>query len=189
MQKKRCGWVKLNDETYVAYHDKEWGVPLYDERDLFELFCLETQAAGLSWLTVLKKRVSYKKAFANFDLETVANFTCKDVEKIMQMDVIKNRAKIEAIIHNAKLFQTIQQEYGSISDFFWNYVDNKPIINKIKDYKTSPTSSPISDALTKELKKRGFKFVGTITIYAFMQACGMINDHEESCWCKQELRR
>lgn len=188
MHKRRCGWVKLNDETYINYHDKEWGIPLYEPRAMFELFCLETQAAGLSWLTVLKKRETYRKAFANFDLKSVANFTCKDVDEIMQKDVIKNRKKIEAIIHNAKLFEQIQKECGSISDFFWSYVDNKPIVNKIEDYKTSPTSSSISDALTKELKTRGFKFVGTITIYAFMQACGMINDHEESCWCKKRVK-
>lgn len=185
MNKTRCGWVKLNDETYVNYHDKEWGTPLHDERDLFELFSLETQAAGLSWLTVLKKREAYKKAFANFDLKQVVNFTCKDVEEIMQQDVIKNRAKIEAIINNAKLFQEIQKEYGSISKFFWAYVDNTPIVNVITNYKDAPTTSLLSDTLTKDLKKKGFKFVGSVTIYSFMQACGMINDHEEDCWCKK----
>ncbi|DAB33395.1 MAG TPA: DNA-3-methyladenine glycosylase I [Sulfurospirillum sp. UBA12182] len=185
MQKKRCGWVKLSDEEYVRYHDEEWGVPLKDERALFELFSLETQAAGLSWLTVLKKRENYRKAFANFDLKAVSSFTCKEVDAIMQMDVIKNRAKIEAIINNAKLFLHVQKEYGSITKFFWDFVGGKPIINEVLDYKTAPCKSEISDALTKELKKRGFKFVGSVTIYAFMQACGMINDHEESCFCKK----
>lgn len=184
MQKKRCGWVKLNDEEYIRYHDEEWGVPLRDERALFELFSLETQAAGLSWLTVLKKRENYRKAFANFDLKAVSSFTCKEVDTIMQMDVIKNRAKIEAIINNAKLFLHVQKEYGSITKFFWGFVGGVPIINEVLDYKTAPCKSEISDALTKELKKRGFKFVGSVTIYAFMQACGMINDHEESCFCK-----
>jgi len=183
---KRCGWVKLSDETYIAYHDEEWGKPLHDERDLFELFSLETQAAGLSWLTVLKKRDSYRKAFENFDLEKVTNLTCKDIEQIMHMDVIRLRSKLEAIVNNAKLFIEIQKEFGSIDKFFWGFVDFQPIISQYDDYKNAPTSSTISDSLTKDLKKRGFKFIGTITIYAFMQACGMINDHETSC-CKREI--
>ncbi|MBE0491238.1 MAG: DNA-3-methyladenine glycosylase I [Sulfurospirillum sp.] len=181
MQKKRCAWVKNNDATYVVYHDEEWGVPLFNERGLFELFSLETQAAGLSWLTVLKKRESYRSAFANFDIATVAGFTCREVDAIMQMNIIKNRAKIEAIIHNAKLFLHVQKEYGSLVKFFWGFVGGKPIVNSVEDYKIAPCSSPISDAITKELKKRGFKFIGTITIYAFMQACGMVNDHEHNC--------
>jgi DNA-3-methyladenine glycosylase I len=177
----RCSWVKSGDITYENYHDKEWGKPLHDDRALFELFSLETQAAGLSWLTILKKRQSYKEVFADFDLTKVASFTCKDIESIMQADIIKNRKKIEALIHNAKLFVKIKKEFGSIDKYFWSFVDFQPIVNDVVDCKQAPTTSPISDALTKDLKKRGFKFVGSVTIYAFMQACGMVNDHENGC--------
>ena len=184
MKKVRCGWVKAGDKTYEDYHDNEWGKPLHDDKALFELFSLETQAAGLSWLTVLKKREGYRKAFANFELEKVASFTCKDEERIMEEgEVIKNRAKIKAIINNAKLFLRIKEEFGSIDNFLWSYVKHKPIVNHLENYKDGATTSPISDQLTKDLKKRGFKFVGSVTIYAFMQACGMINEHEKSCWC------
>jgi DNA-3-methyladenine glycosylase I len=181
----RCGWVKLSDPVYVAYHDEEWGKPLYEDRALFELFCLETQSAGLSWLTVLKKREGYRKAFAHFDLDVVASFGSVDVERILQEgEVIKSRPKLEAIIHNAKCCQRILTEFGSLRSYFWNYVEGKTIVNEVLDYKTAPCTSPISDALTKDLKKRGFKFIGSTTIYAFMQACGMVNDHENSCGWK-----
>jgi len=177
----RCGWVKTGDATYEAYHDLEWGKPLHEERALFELFSLETQAAGLSWLTVLKKREAYREAFAGFDLDVVAGFTCKDVERILHTDVIKHPKKIEAIIHNATLFLDIRQEFGSLDEYFWSFVNHAPLLNDVPDYKTAPTTSPLSDALTRDLKKRGFKFVGSVTIYAFMQACGMVNDHENGC--------
>lgn len=178
----RCGWVKLNDPVYVAYHDEEWGKALHGERALFELFCLETQSAGLSWLTVLKKRDGYRKAFADFDLESVANFGEEEIASILQTgEVIKSRPKIEAIIANARLFQRIILEHGSIDAYFWNYVNGKTIVNDVADYKHAACTSVISDAITKDLKKRGFKFVGSTTIYAFMQACGMVNDHENSC--------
>ena len=181
----RCGWLKLSDPTYVAYHDEEWGKPLHEDRALFELFCLETQSAGLSWLTVLKKREGYRNAFASFVLEKVARLSEMDVERILsEGEVIKSRPKIEAIINNAKLFQVIVQEFGSLDAYFWGYVNGKTIVNDIPNYKTAATTSPISDALTKDLKKRGFKFIGSTTIYAFMQACGMVNDHENSCGCK-----
>ncbi|WP_263834002.1 DNA-3-methyladenine glycosylase I [Sulfurospirillum oryzae] len=181
----RCGWLKLSDPTYVAYHDEEWGKPLHDDRALFELFCLETQSAGLSWLTILKKREGYRNAFASFVLEKVAHLGEMDVERILsEGEVIKSRPKIEAIINNAKLFQTIAQEFGSLDAYFWGYVDGKTILNNVSDYKTAATTSPISNAMTKDLKKRGFKFIGSTTLYAFMQACGMVNDHENSCRCK-----
>ncbi len=181
----RCGWVKLSDATYVAYHDEEWGKPLHDDRALFELFCLETQSAGLSWLTILKKRDGYRNAFASFVLEKVAHMGEMDIERILsEGEVIKSRPKIEAILHNAKLFQAIAQEFGSLDTYFWNYVGGKTIVNDVSDYKTAACTSTISDTLTKDLKKRGFKFVGSTTIYAFMQACGMVNDHENSCRCK-----
>jgi DNA-3-methyladenine glycosylase I len=177
----RCGWVKTGDATYEAYHDHEWGKPLHDERALFELFSLETQAAGLSWLTVLKKREAYREAFSEFALERVASFTCKDIDRILQHDVIRNTKKIEAIVHNAQLLLRIQEEFGSIGTYFWSWVNHTPLVNSVPDYKTAPTTSSISDALTKDLKTRGFKFVGSVTIYAFMQACGMVNDHENRC--------
>ena len=168
-QFSRCGWVKLSEPIYVAYHDEEWGKPLHNDQALFELFSLETQSAGLSWLTILKKREGYRNAFAHFMLEKVARMGEMDVERILQEgEVIKSRPKIEAIIHNAKLFEAIKKEFGSLDNYFWHYVDGKTIMNDIPDYKTAPCTSSISDALTKDLKKRGFKFVGSTTLYAFM---------------------
>ncbi len=181
----RCGWVKLSDPLYVAYHDQEWGKPLHDDRALFELFSLETQSAGLSWLTILKKREGYREVFEGFDLEKVASYSDEDIERILQSGlVVKSRPKIEAIISNARGFVEIKKEYGSLDNYFWGKVDGKPIINAVKDYRSAACTADISDAMTKELKKRGFKFIGSTTIYAFMQACGMVDDHENSCLCK-----
>lgn len=180
----RCGWVKQSDPLYVAYHDEEWGKVLHDDRALFELFCLETQSAGLSWLTVLKKREGYRKAFENFELSKIVHYTCEDIERIMHEEVIKSRPKLEAIVHNAKCVQTIIQEFGSFDTYLWNFVHGTTIYNAIPDIKSIPCTSPISDTLSKDMKKRGFKFVGSVTLYAFMQACGMVNDHENQCWCK-----
>jgi DNA-3-methyladenine glycosylase I len=186
MSVSRCGWVKLSDPVYVAYHDEEWGKPLHDDRALFELFSLETQSAGLSWLTVLKKRDGYRAAFEGFDLTKVALYTDEDIDRILERGVvIKSRPKIKAIISNAKAFLEIKQEFGSLDNYFWGKVCGIAIINDVADYKEAACTSDISDAITKELKKWGFKFIGTTTIYAFMQACGMIDDHENSCWCKK----
>jgi len=188
LEKKRCGWVKLSEPVYVGYHDEEWGRPLHDDRALFELFCLETQSAGLSWLTVLKKREGYRELFENFDLRRAAGYGEKEIDRIIESGlVIRNRAKIKAIIDNAKGFLEIVDEYGSIDSYFWGKVDGKPIVNDVADYKTAMTTSAISDEVTKELKKRGFKFVGSVTVYAFMQACGMVDDHENGCFCKTGL--
>lgn len=185
MSVSRCGWVKLSDPIYVAYHDEEWGKPLHNDRDLFELFCLETQSAGLSWLTILKKREGYREAFEGFDLSKVALYTEADIDRIVQSGkVIKSRPKIEAIIANAKGFLEIQQEFGSLDNYFWEKVDGSPIVNDVSDYKKAACTSEISDTMTKDLKKRGFKFIGSTTLYAFMQACGMVNDHENGCACK-----
>lgn len=185
-EKLRCGWVKLNDPVYVAYHDEEWGRELHDDRALFELFSLETQSAGLSWLTVLKKREGYREAFEGFELAKVAAYGEEDIERILSSGlVIKSRPKIESIISNAKGFMQIVSEFGSIDNYFFSRVKGKPIVNDIADYKTAPNKTNISDEITKDLKKRGFKFVGSITIYAFMQACGMVDDHENSCFCKK----
>ncbi|MGE4296200.1 MAG: DNA-3-methyladenine glycosylase I [Campylobacterales bacterium] len=189
MNQKRCGWVKLSDADYVAYHDNEWGRPLHDDRALFELFSLETQAAGLSWLTVLKKREGYRKAFEGFDLHAVAAYDEARIDAIVASGlVIKSKPKITAIVENAKLFVRIVQEFGSIDRYFWNAVGGSTIVNDVPDYATAPCHSTASDALTKDLKKRGFKFVGTVTVYAFMQAAGLVNDHENDCFCKHELR-
>ena len=185
MEHKICGWVKLNDLQYLDYHNNEWGKPLHNDNALFELFSLETQSSGLSWLTVLKKRDGYRKAFENFSLETVASYTQEDINRIFESGlIIKSRPKIEAIINNAKLFLEIKKEFASLDNYFWSKVNHKTIINDVLDYKMACTKSEISDLLTKDLKKRGFKFVGSTTIYAFMQACGMVNDHENSCGCK-----
>jgi DNA-3-methyladenine glycosylase I len=181
-----CGWVKLSDADYVAYHNNEWGKPLHDDNALFELFSLETQSAGLSWLTILKKRDGYKKAFDGFILENVAKFSDEDAARILASEVvIKSMPKIKAIINNAKLFLDIQKEYGSLDAYFWGKVGGKTIINDVPNYKMAACHSDISDNITKELKKRGFKFIGSTTIYAFMQACGMVDDHENGCFCKK----
>ena len=185
MEHKICGWVKQNDPLYVDYHNNEWGKPIHDDDALFELFSLETQSSGLSWLTILKKRDGYRKVFENFSLINVASYIQDDVNRIFESDlVIKSHPKIEAIINNAKLFLQIKKEFGSLDNYFWSRVNHKTIINDVADYKLACTTSEISDELAKDLKKRGFKFVGSVTIYAFMQACGMINDHENGCWCK-----
>jgi DNA-3-methyladenine glycosylase I len=185
IDKQRCGWVKLSDPLYVAYHDEEWGKPLHNDRALFELFSLETQSAGLSWLTVLKKREGYREAFEGFDLQKVAMYTDDDVDRIMKSGlVIKSRPKIEAIISNAKGFLDIVREFGSIESYFWGKVGGVQIINNVPYFKDAQCTSCISDEITYELKKRGFKFIGSTTIYAFMQACGMVDDHENGCFCK-----
>lgn len=186
MSVSRCGWVKLSDPVYVAYHDEEWGRALHDDRKLFELFSLETQSAGLSWLTILKKREGYREAFEGFNLNKVAHYGEADIERILNSGlVVKSRPKIEAIIGNAKGFLEIQREFGSIDSYFWGKVGGNVIVNDIPDYKMAACTSHISDTITKELKKRGFKFIGSTTIYAFMQACGMVNDHENGCICKK----
>lgn len=185
MSVSRCGWVKLSDPVYVAYHDEEWGKALHDDRKLFELFSLETQSAGLSWLTILKKREGYREAFEGFELHKVAHYGEADIERILNSGlVVKSRPKIEAIIGNAQGFLEIQREFGSLDNYFWGKVGGKVINNDIPNYKTAACTSEISDTITKELKKRGFKFIGSTTIYAFMQACGMVNDHENGCICK-----
>jgi DNA-3-methyladenine glycosylase I len=185
----RCGWVNLKEQVYVDYHDSEWGKPLLDDNKLFELFSLETQAAGLSWLTVLKKREGYNEAFDGFILEEVAAFTPDKIDEIVNSGlVIKSKPKINAIVNNAQLFLDIKQEFGSIKNYFWGKVSNKQIINSVPDYKTTQCTSEISDTITKELKKLGFKFIGSTTIYAFMQACGMVDDHEDGCFCKNNKK-
>ena len=178
----RCGWCG-NEKIYQDYHDQEWGEPLYDDQALFELFILETLQAGLSWITVLRKRNAYRAALDNFDAEKIAQYDEAKYEALMQHpDLIKNKLKMRAIIHNAQCYLTLKAEHGSFSDWLWQYVDHKPIINGFQQLSDVPVTTNISDQLSKDLKKLGFKFVGSVTIYAFMQAMGMVNDHVSDCF-------
>ncbi len=181
----RCGWCGT-DPLYVKYHDEEWGKPIYDDKILFEFLILESAQAGLSWITVLRKRENYRKAFADFDAKKVAKFTQENVEFLMQNSgIIRNRQKIEAAINNARLFLDIQKEYGSFSDFIWGFLpDKKPIVNSMKDHKNAPARTELSDKISADMKKRGFKFFGTTICYAHMQATGMVNDHIDGCIAK-----
>ena len=178
----RCAWCGT-DPLYVRYHDKEWGKPVYTDQTLFEFLILESAQAGLSWITILRKRENYRKAFANFDAQKVAEFTEQDVERLlMDQGIIRNRLKINSAINNARLFMEIQQNFGSFSNYIWGFLpDKKPIINTWKDHKNAPARTELSDRISLELKKRGFKFFGTTICYAYMQATGMINDHIEGC--------
>jgi DNA-3-methyladenine glycosylase I len=184
--KLRCGWCGT-DPLYVKYHDEEWGKPVYDDRLLFEFLILEGAQAGLSWITILRRREGYRKAFADFDPAKVALFTDADVERLMQdSGIIRNRLKITATIRNAQIFLELQKEFGSFSDFIWGYLPNKkPIVNKWKSLKEIPARTELSDQIAKDLKKRGIKFFGTTICYAHMQATGMVNDHLVDCICRQ----
>lgn len=178
---KRCGWV-TTDPLYLAYHDKEWGVPSRDDRHLFEMLVLEGAQAGLSWITVLRKREEYRRAFANFDAVRVAAFKAKDIERLMSNEgIIRNRAKITAAIDLAAVVLRIQKEHGSLAIFLWSFPGDKVIQNRWENFKEAPTSTPISDAMSKALKSYGCKFVGSTILYAFMQAVGMVNDHVVTC--------
>ncbi len=179
----RCAWVPEQDALYVAYHDQEWGVPVYNDRKLFEFLLLEFFQAGLSWRTVLHKREHFRKAFAGFDPERIARFTEKDFHRLMQdAGIIRNRLKIRAAISNAQVFLDIQETRGSFSDYIWSFVDGKPITNHRKSLEEVPASTALSDRISKELKQRGFKFMGTTVVYAHMQATGMVNDHTTDCF-------
>jgi DNA-3-methyladenine glycosylase I len=179
----RCKWAEGVNLAYIEYHDKEWGVPVYDDRMQFEFLILEGAQAGLSWSTVLNKRESYRKAFADFDPQKVARFTKKRVEKLLENPgIIRNRLKVESAITNAKAFLDVQQEFGSFSDYIWSFVDGTPIQNRFRTDSDIPATSPESDALSKDLKQRGFKFVGSTIIYAHLQATGLINDHVVGCF-------
>ena len=187
MKIKRCAWVS-DDPLYIEYHDQEWGVPVYDDRKLFEFLVLESAQAGLSWITVLRKRENYRKAFADFDPQKVARFTDKKVQTLLQNPgIIRNELKIRAAINNAKLFLQIQKEFGSFSDYMWGFVNHKPVDGKRKPG-SIPASTKVSDELAKDLKKRGFKFLGSTIIYAHMQAVGMVNDHLTTCFCYKKVK-
>ena len=186
----RCPWLDTTKPDYVEYHDHEWGVPVYDDQLLFEFLTLESAQAGLSWYTILKKRENYKNAFANFDVRKVAAFTEHDIEKLMQnAGIVRNRLKIVATINNAKCFITIQEEFGSFSDYQWRFVGNKPQVNDLETLADYPAVTEASTLFAKDLKKRGFKFLGPTTVYAYMQACGMVNDHRNDCFRKEEVKK
>ncbi|SHJ21027.1 DNA-3-methyladenine glycosylase I [Mesonia phycicola] len=188
MSKERCDWCK-GDKLYEAYHDKEWGVPVYDDATIFEFLMLETFQAGLSWITILKKRENFRKAFDDFDYQKIANYSDKKTESLLQdSGIIRNKLKIKSAISNAKLFIEVQKEFGSFSNYLWAYVNHKPIDNKINPTKGTPATSLISEKISKDLKKRGFKFVGPTVIYAHMQATGMVNDHITTCFRYEEVK-
>lgn len=183
MNIKRCAWVSEDNALYVAYHDKEWGVPVHKDRVWFEFLVLESAQAGLSWLTILKRRDGYKKCFANFNPTKVAKFTQRDIERLLKDEsIIRNRAKIEATVNNAKMFLKIQKEFGSFDEYMWRWVEHKSINNSYSDIKQIPTSTPLAEKISKDLKKRGFKFLGPTIIYAHMQATGLVNDHTTDCF-------
>ena len=180
---QRCGWV-TQDPIYLAYHDNEWGVPQTDKQALFEMLCLEGQQAGLSWITVLKKRENYRRAFHEFDPQAVALMDEADMQRLLlDSGIIRHRGKLEAIINNARAMLALEAEGEDFSRFIWSFVDNQPILHRYADYKQAPTTSEPAIALSKALKKRGFKFVGPTTCHSFLQACGLINDHQTSCFC------
>jgi DNA-3-methyladenine glycosylase I len=179
----RCKWAEGTSLDYIRYHDEEWGVPVHDDRTQFEFLILEGAQAGLSWSTILNKRAGYKKLFADFDPEKVARFTKKRVEKLLlDPAIVRNRLKVESTVSNAMAFLKVQEEFGSFSDYIWGFVDGRPIQNNFRKDGDVPATSPESDALSKDLKKRGFRFVGSTIIYAHMQATGLVNDHVTGCF-------
>lgn len=189
IERTRCPWVDLSKPDYVEYHDKEWGVPVFDDRIIFEFLTLEAAQAGLSWYTVLRKRDHYRQVYRNFDPATVARFSASDIQRLIQEPgIIRNRLKIEASVNNALRFLEVQEEHGSFSNYIWAFVDNKPKINTIKKLTDYAATSRESDALSRDLKKRGFKFVGSTICYAHMQATGMVNDHSIDCFRRNEIR-
>ena len=187
MDKIRCSWCG-NNPLYVKYHDEEWGVPVYDDAKLFEFLILETFQAGLSWITVLKKRENFRKAFDNFDYKKIAVYDETKFNSLIQdAGIIRNKLKIKATINNAIVFMEVQQEFGSFSNYIWKFTNQKPIKNKWKNLKSIPATTDLSDVVSKDLKKRGFKFVGSTVIYAHMQATGMVNDHVTDCFRYNEV--
>ena len=185
---RRCEWCGI-DPIYIAYHDKEWGVPVYDDRKLFEMLILEGAQAGLNWLTILKKRDNYRQAFHRFDPARVARYEDKDIARLMQdQGIVRNRLKIEAAVSNARGYLQILNQFGSFSDYLWAFVDHTPIINRRATLADIPGRTPISEKMSKDLKQRGFNFVGPTICYAFMQAVGMVNDHTTDCFRYRQLK-
>ncbi len=185
----RCGWVNEKNELYVKYHDREWGVPLHDDRRLFEMLTLEGAQAGLSWETILKKRENYRVAFDGFDPRIVSGYGDREEKQLLQNPgIVRNRLKISSTILNAKVFLAIQKEFGSFDGYLWKFVDHSPIQNALKTMQDIPPKTELSDAISKDLKQRGMKFVGSTIIYAFMQAVGMVNDHTTDCFRYEEIK-
>lgn len=185
----RCAWVPENDLLYCAYHDEEWGVPVHDDKKLFEFLTLETFQAGLSWKTVLYKRENFRKAFAGFRIKNVAAFNQKDEQRLLgDKGIIRNKLKIRAAISNARTFLRVAEEYGSFDKYIWSFADYKPVINKWKNISEIPARTELSDKISSALKKRGFKFVGSTVVYAHMQATGMVNDHTTDCFRYKEVQ-
>ena len=183
---KRCGWSK-GDALYEQYHDQEWGVPCYDDQKLFEFLILEGAQAGLSWITILRKRENYRQAFANFDIEKVAKFNSANIKRLMgNAGIVRNRMKIESAISNAQYFIALQEVYGSFNQYLWGFVDGKTIQNHWKTLEEFPATTPLSDTISKDMKKRGFRFFGSTTCYAYLQAMGVVNDHTSSCFRHKE---
>jgi len=184
-EKIRCSWC-LKDDLYKNYHDEEWGTPLHDDQKLFELLCLEGAQAGLSWYTILKKRENYRKAFDNFDANKMAKYNAVKIEKLLQDEgIVRNRLKVNAFVTNAQAYLSIKKEYGTFDKYIWQFVDGKPIINNVKGMGDVVAKTAVSDTMSKDLLKKGFKFVGSTICYAFMQASGMVNDHANDCWKKK----
>lgn len=187
---KRCAWLDCTKTDYVKYHDEEWSVPVYADHKLFEFIILESAQAGLNWYTILKRRNGYRQAFANFDVNQVAQFDNAKVEQLMQNDtIIRHRAKIKAAITNAQAFITIQQQFGSFSRYIWDFVGNKPIMNQVDDTTVAPATSALSDKISADLKQRGFTFFGSTICYAYLQACGLMNSHSKQCFLHHSLNR
>ena len=187
MEMHKCGWC-LGNDLYEAYHDQEWGVPVKDDATLFEFLVLETFQAGLSWLTILKKRENFRKAFDNFEYKKIATYNQSKIDALLKdSGIIRNKLKIKATVSNARAFIEVQKEFGSFSDYIWGFVNGKPIKNSFADYRDVPAKTSLSDTLSKDLKKRGFKFVGSTVVYAHMQATGMVNDHELNCFRYEQV--
>ena len=185
---KRCSWCGT-DELYVRYHDEEWGVPLYDDRRLFEFLMLEGAQAGLAWITVLRKREGYRKVFDNFDANRIARYTDGKLDKILtDKRIIRNRLKVYSARQNARAFLAVREEWGSFSDYMWHFMDGQPLQNRRKSTQQAPATSTLSDAISKDLKQRGFNFIGSTIVYAHMQATGMVNDHTVDCFRHRECR-
>ena len=189
MDKRRCSWVSGADALMIDYHDREWGLPVHDDRQHFEFLILEAAQAGLSWSTVLRKREGYRRAFSDFDPEKVARYTDKKIEKLLQdPSIIRNRLKVQAAVRNAQQFLAVQEEFGSFDAYCWRFVDGKALDGRRKGTGNIPATSPESDAFSKDLKSRGFSFVGSTVIYAHMQAVGMVNDHLVDCFRYREVQ-
>lgn len=183
----RCAWAG-SDPLYQKYHDEEWGVPVHDDQKLFEMLCLEGAQAGLSWITILRKRENYRKAFSHFDAKKIVKYDSKKIEELLQNEgIVRNKLKVAAFITNAKCFLEVQKEYGSFDKYIWQFTGGNPIVNHWKSLKEIPAQTQESDAMSKDLKKRGFKFVGSTICYAFMQAVGMVNDHTADCFRYEQV--